>query len=239
MAGYLAPAAVPDSAALLPAPPAEGSAAIALDQETNRNDLALQGAPRWRLAGMDANLSFPWAAGDFACALDISVTQLDTPRLYQLLRRSMTDAGGATAAAKDKYKRERPFMVNKQPTCTPGAEERLATNGSYPSGHTAIGWTWALILSEISPEQSQAILERGRSFGESRLVCNVHWESDVIEGRLVGAATVAKLHADPRFLADLDAAKAEVAAARARKLAPQRDCKFEAEALAGRPPQAP
>ncbi len=239
VAGYLPQAAVPDSAALLPPPPAEGSAAIALDEEINRSDLALQGTPRWRLAGMDANLSFPWAAGDFACALNTSVTQLDTPRLYQLLRRAMTDAGGSTGAAKDKYRRERPFLVNKQPTCTPGAEQSLASSGTCPSGHTAIGWTWALILSEISPEQSQAILERGRSFGESRLVCNVHWESDVIEGRLVGAATVAKLHADPRFLADLDAAKAEVAAARARKLAPQRDCKFEAEALAGRPPQAP
>ena len=239
LAGYLPQAAVPDSVALLPPPPAEGSAAIGLDQEINRGDLALQRTPRWRLAGMDANLSFPWAAGDFACALNISVTQLDTPRLYQLLRRSMTDAGASTGAAKDKYKRQRPFLSNKQPTCTPGAEESLASNGSYPSGHTAIGWTWALILGEISPEQSEAILARGRAFGESRLVCNVHWESDVIEGRFVGAATVARLHADPTFLADLDAAKAEVAAARAKKLAPQRDCKFEAEALAQRPLQAP
>jgi acid phosphatase (class A) len=239
LAGYLPQAAVPDSIALLPPPPAEGSDAIALDQEINRTDLALQGTPRWRLAGMDANLSFPWAAGDFACSLDISVTQLDTPRLYRLLRRAMADAGASNGAARDKYKRERPFQVNKQPTCTPGAEESLASSGSYPSGHTAIGWTWALILSETSPERSEAILARGRAFGESRLVCNVHWESDVIEGRLLGAATVARLHADPTFLADLDAAKAEVAAARAKKLAPQRDCKFEAEALAQRPLQAP
>jgi acid phosphatase (class A) len=239
LAGYLPHDALPDSVALLPAPPAEGSAALALDQETNRGDLALQGTARWRLAGMDANLGFPWAAGDFSCALNTSVTQADTPRLYQLLRRAMSDAGAATGAAKDKYQRARPFMANKQPTCTPGAEDSLAQNGSYPSGHTSIGWTWALILSEIAPEQSEAILARGRAFGDSRLVCNVHWESDVIEGRFVGAATVARLHSDPTFLADLDAAKAELAAARAKKLTPQRDCKFEAEALTGRPFEAP
>lgn len=239
VAGYLPQAALPDSVALLPAPPADGSAALALDQGTNRGDLALRGAMRWRLAGMDANLAFPWAAGAFSCALDTSVNQGDTPRLYQLLRRAMSDADAATAAAKDKYRRARPFMVNKQPTCTPGAEDKLERSGSYPSGHAAIGWAWALILSEIAPERSEAILARGRAFGDSRLVCNAHWESDVLEGRMVASATFARLQADPTFRDDLDAARAELAAARAKSLAPQRDCKFEAEALTGRPFEAP
>jgi len=239
LAGYLAHDALPDSVALLPAPPADGSAALALDQETNKGDLALQGTPRWRLAGMDANLSFPWAAGDFACALNAPVTQADTPRLYQLLRRAMSDAGAGTGAAKEKYQRARPFMVNKQPTCTPGAEDDLSHNGSYPSGHTSIGWTWALILNEIAPEQGDALLARGRAFGDSRLVCNVHWESDVLEGRMVGSMIFARLQNDPTFRADLDVARGELAAARAKKLTPQRDCKFEADALTSRPLEAP
>ena len=239
LAGYLPAAAIPDSVALLPPPPAEGSAALALDQEISQADLALQGTPRWKLAAMDADLSFPSAAGDFSCALNAPVTMQDTPRLYQMLRRTATDAGRSTGAAKDKYKRPRPFMINHVASCSPEAEDVLRRNGSYPSGHTAIGWTWALILSEISPDQSEAILARGRAFGDSRLVCNVHWESDVIEGRFLAAATVARLHAEPAFLADLEAAKAELAAARAKQLPPQRDCKFEAEALAQQPPQAP
>jgi acid phosphatase (class A) len=238
-AGYLAQDAIPDSLALLPPPPPEGSAAVAMDQEISRADIALEGTKRWKLAGMDANLSFPWAAGDFACALNAPVTLLDTPHLYQLLRRAMTDAAQSTRAAKDHYKRPRPFLVNKAPTCTPGAEEHIAQEGSYPSGHTAIGWTWALILSEISPDQNQAILARGRAFGQSRVVCNAHWQTDVIESFFLGAATVARLHDDPAFLADLDAAKTELAAARAKKLAPQRDCKVEADALAQQSLQAP
>jgi acid phosphatase (class A) len=239
LAGYLPRTQVPDSVALLPPPPAEGSAALAMDEEISRTDLALQGAPRWKLAGMDANLSFPWAAGDFACSLNAPVTQQDTPRLYQMLRRAMTDAGSSTHAAKDNYKRKRPFMVNNAPTCTPGAEDGLRQDGSYPSGHTAIGWTWALILSEISPEQGDAILARGRTFAQSRVVCNVHWQSDTIESLELAAGTVARLHGDPVFLADLAAAKSELAAVRARKLPPQRDCKAEADALAQQPPQAP
>ena len=239
LAGYLPRGALPDSVALLPPPPAEGSAALAMDQQISQAYLSLEGTPRWKLAGMDANLSFPWAAGDFACALNAPVTQTDTPRLYQLLRRAMSDAGASTRAAKDNYKRKRPFMVNEAPTCTPGAEEHLAQDGSYPSGHTAIGWTWALILSEIAPDQAQAILARGRAFGQSRVICNVHWQSDTIESLELGAGTVARLHDDPTFLADLDAAKSEIAAAHTKKLAPQRDCKAEADALAQQPPQAP
>jgi acid phosphatase (class A) len=239
LAGYLPRSALPDSVALLPPPPAEGSALLAMDQQVSQADLALEGTPRWKLAGMDANLSFPWAAGDFACAMNAAVTQTDTPRLYQLLRRTMSDAGASTRAAKDNYKRKRPFMVNKAPTCTPGAEEHLAQDGSYPSGHTAIGWTWALILAEISPDQAQAILARGRAFGQSRVVCNVHWQSDVSASLVLAAGTVARLHDDPTFVADLEAAKNEVAAAHAKKLAPQRDCKVESDALAQQPPQAP
>jgi acid phosphatase (class A) len=237
--GYLPKAALPDSLALLPPPPAAGSAALALDEEISRTDLALQGGARWKLAAMDADLAFPWAAGDFACALGAPVTQEDTPRLYRLLLRARADAGGAAAAAKDHYQRSRPFMENKQPTCSPADEEALSRNGSYPSGHTAIGWTWALVLSEIAPERSDAILARGRAFGDSRLVCNVHWESDVIEGRFLAAGTVARLHDDPTFLADLKAAKDELAAGRVRGLVPQRDCQAEADALASVPPQAP
>jgi acid phosphatase (class A) len=126
-------------------------------------------------------------------------------------------------------------------TQTPPCEDEAAlrSSGSYPSGHTSIGWSWALVLAEAAPEESEAILARGRAFGERRVVCNVHWESDVIEGRFIGAATVARLHAEPAFLADLNAAKSELAAARAKTLAPQRDCKFEADALAQTPWQSP
>src|SRR5271163_3468700 len=55
-AGYLAHESVPDSLALIPAEPPAGSAALAMDKEMSRADLALRGTPRWNLATEDANL---------------------------------------------------------------------------------------------------------------------------------------------------------------------------------------
>lgn len=231
LAGYLQPEMLPNSLALIPPPPAEGSAALALDEDVSRKSLSLRGTPRWELAIEDANLMFPEAANTFSCALGIPVTEQDTPRLYMLLRRTLADAGLSTYTAKNKYQRKRPFMKNNEPTCTPDEEAHLMKDGSYPSGHTAIGWAWALILTEIAPERADAILARGRAFGESRNICNVHWHSDVVEGRFMGAAAVARLHADSVFQAELEAAKAEYTTSRAKGLRLTRDCQTEANTL--------
>ncbi len=237
--GYLASDTAPRSEVLLPPPPAAGSTALALDEDINRKSMTLRDSPRWALAAEDAVLTFPAAAGAFSCALNAPITEQETPHLYMLLRRVLTDTGLATTGAKKKYMRSRPFVVNGERTCTPGDEQFLRKNGSYPSGHSTIGWAWALILSEIAPERQDEILARGRAFGQSRVICNVHWQSDVMEGRFMGAAMVARLHADPAFRADLEAAKAELASVRAKGLKPARDCKAEAAALAEYPPQAP
>jgi acid phosphatase (class A) len=235
LAGYLPQTGLPNSLALVPPAPAPGTAVYALDEAVSKAKLALQGSPRWQQATSDADLSFPHTAETFSCAMGIPINDTETPHLYMLLRRSFTDAALSTYAAKSHYNRSRPFMENNHPTCTPNDEAFLRKDGSYPSGHTAIGWAWALILTEIAPTQTDAILARGRSFGDSRLVCNVHWQSDVNEGRIMGASTVARLHADLAFLADLDAAKADYEIARAKELKPTRDCAAEAAALATPP----
>ncbi len=158
------------------------------------------------------------------------INQQETPRLYLLLRRTLTDAGLATYGAKEHYKRTRPFVYFKEGTCAPGEEDALR-NGSYPSGHSSIGWAWALLLSELAPERTNELLARGRSFGESRLICNAHWQSDIIEGRAVGAGAVAQLHSSPAFTADMEAARAEIAAVRRSGAKPAGDCAAERAAL--------
>jgi acid phosphatase (class A) len=233
--GYLSCKALPSGLAVLPPPPAKGSAAFALDEEISRRSFALRDTPRWFLAISDANLKFPHAAGTFSCALNAPISEEYTPHLYMLLSRAQTDLSLSTSTAKSYYNRTRPFVQNKKPICTPDEKAALEKNGSYPSGHTAIGWGWALILSEISPEQADAILARGRAFGESRIVCNVHWYSDVIQSRLIAAGTVARLHADPAFRADLEAAKTELTAVRNEGLKPTCDCNAEDAALVIQP----
>lgn len=230
--GYLDRKALPNSLALLPKPPAEGSAAHAADLAVYTATRAQRGSPRWNQAAQDANLKFPSAASTFACSMDLPISQEQTPHLNMLLRRTLLDAGLSTYAAKDSYNRKRPFVVQGEASCTPSEEATLAKDGSYPSGHAALGWAWALVLSEVAPERSNALLARGYGFGQSRVICGVHWQSDVDAGRLMGSAAVAALHADPTFTAQLSAAKAEVADARSKNLKAAGDCKAEAAALA-------
>jgi len=236
--GYLDKADAPDSLRLVPPPPAAGSPGMALDEAVSRQALALRGTPRFAQATRDADLAFPAGASQFACALGVPVDLEHTPHLYRLLERSRIDASAATKAAKNQYQRARPFMVNGQPTCSPEDEDSLRHNGSYPSGHSAIGWAWALILTEADPTHADALLERGRNYAESRLVCNVHWQSDILEGRHMGAAAVARLHDNAQFRADLEAARMEITRARAAGLAPAADCAAQAEVLKQRPESA-
>jgi len=230
--GYMTQEDQLDSKEFVPTAPGKDSPRQALDTAWANNMLKLRGTPRWDLAIRDADLHFPAAANGFSCTLGIPITEEDAPALYMLLRRSLTDIGLASYSAKNVYQRERPFMVNGEPICTPDDEEMLRTDGSYPSGHTSIGWGWALILTELSPDKTDEIVARGRSFGESRNVCNVHWYSDVVAGRMVGAAAVSKLHNNEQFLAAMDAARADIARARAAGLTPTIDCEAEARALA-------
>ncbi len=229
--GYLDPKALPNSLALIPRPPAPGSAAFAHDEEISRGTFALRSTSRFALAASDFDLKLPHFVNDFSCALNAQITKENAPYLYTLLSRSFSDIGISTYAAKNYYKRARPFQQNGQPLAAPEARAFLEKDPSYPSGHTALGWGFGLILSEIAPDRADEILARGRAFGESRLVCNHHWYSDLVWGRFMGAATVARLHADPTFSADLDAAKAEFAAVRAKGVPPSGDCKAEAAAL--------
>jgi len=234
-AGYLRPEERPDSVSLIPPPPAKGSAGFDRDERIYREMLPLQGSPRWRMAAADANLKFPGAPNAFACELGISITPDSTPHLYTLMQRTVIDAGQSTYPAKQKYNRDRPFMITGDDTCVPGDEPLLRSNAAYPSGHASLGYVWGELLAEVAPDRADALRARGYQFSESRVVCRVHWQSDVDAGRKVGEAVIARLHQDAQFLADLAAARAEVVRARSSGQPAGRDCAAEAAALAVTP----
>ncbi|MEZ5743864.1 MAG: phosphatase PAP2 family protein [Sphingomonadaceae bacterium] len=229
--GYMGRDEIPDSLAINPPPPPEGSAAEARDSEAQAAAVALQDKPRFRLAAVDAAMFNPDGSSIFSCTAGMRIAADTTPKLDALLKQTLPSLGMSTSPTKDKYMRARPFMVNGKPTCTPGQETMLRGNGSYPSGHSAIGYGWGLIMAQVMPEKAAELVARGREFGESRRICNVHWLSDVEEGRHVAAAVVAKLQSIPRFQEDVAAARAEIAAFGDEKPAP--DCALEQAAFAG------
>ncbi|MQT61345.1 phosphatase PAP2 family protein, partial [Pseudomonas sp. FSL R10-0399] len=203
----------------------------ARDEEARRAALALRGTAREALAATDAELSFPGPANTFSCAMGTQISEKTTPHLYTLMQRTLTDAGGSTYAGKNAYNRTRPFVVHDEGTCRKDMEPLLRTDGSWPSGHSAAGWAWGLILAEVNPARATELMTRGLAYGQSRVICNAHWQSDVDAGRIMGAATVASLHSNPAFLKDLAAAKEEIQAAQKAGNTPTENCAAEGVAL--------
>ena len=211
--GYLDPAALPNSLTLLPPPPAPGTAAKAADEEAYRAALAAP-ADRQALAASDADLGWPHMVQSFEPIAGLSLSAGTHPHLTMLLRRAAADAAFSTSRAKGHYQRVRPFVEHDGNTCRPQDEPMLRKDGSYPSGHTAIGWMLALVLTDVMPDKQDALLKRGYEFGESRVICRAHWLSDTLAGRVVASATYARLQSDPVFRAQRELARQELAAPR-------------------------
>ncbi len=230
LTGYLTQQEMPRSDQFLPEAP-RAAAPGSTDEIGARLAFATRGQPRWLLAANDADLKFPAAARVFSCALGFEPDPTRTPHLYMLLRRSMADAGLSTYAAKNRYNRVRPFVALNEQSCTPREEVFLSKDGSYPSGHAAAGWAWALILSDLAPARREALLRRGYAFGQSRVACGVHWQSDVDAGRVVGAAAATVIRQNSIFQAQFDLARREVAAMQVSGGSPLPHCVEESSAL--------
>ncbi|MDE5812296.1 MAG: phosphatase PAP2 family protein [Muribaculaceae bacterium] len=201
---------VPNSYLLLPPPPDAASITFLNDQARYNWGKSLRNTERGAQAFRDARVSGDGVPEAFSEAFGITINEYETPEIKKLIVGMREDAGDlGTRDAKDYYNRQRPFAFYSEDTCNPEQQEELSTNGSYPSGHTSIGWATALVLAEINPERQNEILKRGYEMGESRVICGYHFQSDVDAGRLTGSVTVARLHADPEFQAQLAKAKDE------------------------------
>lgn len=209
---------VADSLKLLPPPPASDSVAFLNDKAQYDQGKLLRNTPRGEQAYNDAHVEADGVPRAFSEAFGTPITEKDTPEIYKLVRNFREDAGElSTRAAKKHYMRVRPFAFFNEPTCRPEDQEKLSKNGSYPSGHTAIGWATALVLAEINPARQQEIFERGFQMGQSRVICGYHWQSDVDAARVVASAVVATLHSQPAFVEQLAKAKAEFKALQEKK----------------------
>ena len=62
------------------------------------------------------------------------------PQLYAMMQKMLSDFGLSTYGVKNKYNRDRPFVVHGEATCRANQEVILRKDGSYPSAHTAAGW---------------------------------------------------------------------------------------------------
>ena len=227
---YVAPDRVPDGVAILPPPPAPGSAAARADRAIFDATRALRGTPRWRITTEDVGNA---PLDRFACALGVTLAPAHAPALARLLDRAGT--GDLVNRVKAQYRTRRPYLDTGAPICEPKTAH-LAQNGDYPSGHAANGWLEGLILAELMPARATAILARARAYGESRAVCGAHSLSAVEAGWMAGSVMFAQINASPAFQHDMAAARRELVSIGARAGAPDSgQCQAEHAALAARP----
>lgn len=108
---------------------------------------------------------------------------------------------GSTEPAKRFYKYARPYRwstsVIVAPTLVPAESTTPATDGGFPSGHSAEGMRDALAMAYVIPERFQEMISRGLELGENRILAGMHSPLDVIGGRILAQAVVAANLVDP------------------------------------------
>ncbi|MFL6658703.1 MAG: phosphatase PAP2 family protein, partial [Massilia sp.] len=119
----------------------------------------------------------------------------------------LDDEGANTGPLKRSYARVRPYNADKtlKPVC-----KTKSKDDSYPSGHTTAGYLHALTLVELLPEKRDAILARADDYAHNRLVCGVHYRSDIEAGKLLAYAVHAIMQEDPNYQRELAAARKEL-----------------------------
>ena len=201
---------MPNAVYFLPAPPDTASAAFQYDKAQYRwGKEQRKDSTRLAIAVNDAIWSIDNICKIYSGVLGFEISEQNAPAIYRMLTLGLLTTDQAGKLPKNHYMRTRPYVYYGEPTIYPSDEAWLRTNGSYPSGHTILGWSAALLLTEMAPDKADTIMARGYMYGQSRVIAGYHWQSDVDAARLVASAAVARLHADRRFLKLMKKARRE------------------------------
>ncbi|HEY1987052.1 MAG TPA: phosphatase PAP2 family protein [Terracidiphilus sp.] len=201
---YYVDTAVLNVQALVADPPAVGSAA-------NKAELAtLHGIEAARTSQLAASAKADEDEEDMFAFKSVLGSQF-TPELLPLtaelgthVKNEQSVVGGLL---KRNFQRPRPYQTDStlHPICA-----LKSAHDSYPSGHALTGYLEALTLAELFPDKRNAILERADEYARNRLVCGVHYPSDIEASRRVAYAVFGFMLSSPKFQHDLEASRAEI-----------------------------
>jgi acid phosphatase (class A) len=214
-AGYLAGQPPIDIMKLLPPPPAPNSVGDRSDRAVYAESAAGIDSPIWAKAKAELDPRSPAVFADFSCATGHKLSPQTTPLTVALLTKVVGDFVPPMETAKNGYARARPYITDRGKACDPVTDDGVgkALGYAYPSGHSGLGWLWALVLSDAAPGRSEPIRAVGLSVGDLRIACRVHWRSDVAHGRTLAAVVYQRVSAMPAYQADVAKAAAEIAKA--------------------------
>jgi acid phosphatase (class A) len=142
----------------------------------------------------------------FANVMGSDFTAAKLPLTAALLGKVHEAEGDLTDPVKDYYHRPRPYDFDSRvEPCV-----KKSKSFSYPSGHATGGTAMAVILAHLVPEKKDAILARGLSYAENRIVGGAHYRSDIVAGQRAGVLLAEALLRKSDFKKDYEKARAEL-----------------------------
>ncbi len=189
---------------VLPAPPASDSETTRAElAELHRIEAARTPEQAHRAIADDGNESI----FIFQAQLDPRFTSARLPLTAALSVKLNDDESVNTDPAKRGFQRVRPYNLDQtlHPVC-----KTKTKNDSYPSGHSTTGYLMALALIDMVPEKRDQILARADDYANNRLVCGVHYASDLQASKLLAYAMHAVMNTNPRYRQELAAARQEL-----------------------------
>jgi acid phosphatase (class A) len=206
---YLSAAQI-DFTGILPPPPSDDSAAAAAELDELHRIARARTPAQWERATWDDHNETIIIYNDVV-GNGIDLSRL--PKLAALFEQVQNDRRAATDHAKDHFKRRRPSV--RDPSIETCGGVRMPFS-SYPSGHTSWGFASGVILAAMVPAKETAILARAREFAENRMVCGMHFRSDIVAGQVLGTVVAERLLASPTFRVRFGEAARELHAALSR-----------------------
>jgi len=197
-----------DPSHFLPPAPAQDSARTQTELAELRAIAASSGAEEKAAAAKDAKDETP---DIFNGVIGFDIATM--PETNKLLTMVAEEEDTDSKVAKAYFHRIRPYSADPSlKTCEPIKPGKAAN--SYPSGHATLAFSMGVVLAELLPAKSQAILARSGQYAERRLVCGVHYRSDIVAGQQFGTILALRLMENPAFRAQMEKARAELRAAR-------------------------
>ena len=201
---------MPDMRLFMPGPPDSTSVAFANDVSRYFWGKEMRMDPeRADQVRRDGVYGLATILEEFEDAFGMRITQEDTPEIYKVLLEGTATCDSICKYPKIRYGRTRPYHRFNEHTLVPEYEEELNPHKSFPSGHSLLGWSSALLMMEINPDRANEILARGYRYGENRVVMGAHWQSDTEAARMAAGVAYAKLHTSDRFLEQMKKAREE------------------------------
>ena len=215
---YVKADALPNALNFYPSPPETTSVQFMYDISQYMWGKAMRAdSARAALAIAQAETNLDTMVRMFSKPFGMEISAKKTPAIMNVIERGIATLRQVGRVPKKHYMRRRPFDRFNEPTLVPKDEESLRKNGSYPSGHTILAWSMAMLLVEINPTAQDALLKYAYEWGQSRVIAGFHWQSDVDASKVLVSGAFASLHNDETFLADMKKARAEFKKLSAKK----------------------